>query len=62
MTIPTGSLKASTFRNEFGATSSNGRVSLGAYRVNQDVVNSINHIPGVIQVERFENNLSSYSS
>ena len=33
-----------------------------SYRVNQDVVNSINHIPGVIQVERFENKLSSYSS
>ena len=37
MTIPSGGLKASNFRNEFGATSSNGRVSLGAYRVNQDV-------------------------
>ena len=37
MTIPSGSLKASTFRNEFGATSSNGRVSLGAYRVNHDI-------------------------
>ncbi len=30
-----------------------------SYRVNQDVVNSINHIPGVLQVERFKTKVSS---
>ena len=25
-----------------------------SYRVNKEVINSINHIPGVIQVERFD--------
>ena len=29
-----------------------------SYRINQDVVNSINHIPGVVQVERFETKIS----
>ena len=62
MTIPAGSLKASTFRNEFGARSSNGRVSLGAYRVNQDV-GGIGEMPldpgipqsGTIKYSQFDN-------
>ena len=29
-----------------------------SYRVNKDVINSINHIPGVIQVERFDSLIS----
>jgi hypothetical protein len=40
MTTPTGTIKASDIRSEFGATSGDqntGRVSLGAYRVNQTV-------------------------
>ena len=32
-----------------------------SYRVNKDVVNSINHIPGVIQVERFDSLISENS-
>ena len=26
-----------------------------SYRITNDVINSINHIPGVLQVERFDN-------
>ena len=32
-----------------------------SYRVNKDVINSINHIPGVIQVERFDSLISENS-
>ena len=28
-----------------------------SYRINNDVINSINHIPGVLQVERFDNHI-----
>ena len=37
MTTPTGQISANDLRDEFGATSNNGQVSLGAYRVNQDI-------------------------
>ena len=26
-----------------------------SYRINKDVINSINHIPGVLKVEQFDN-------
>ena len=32
-------ISANDIRNEFGATSSNGQVALGSYRVNQDIGN-----------------------
>ena len=28
-----------------------------SYRITNDVINSINHIPGVLQVERFDNHI-----
>jgi hypothetical protein len=37
MTTPTGTIKASDIANEFGASGTNGKVSLGAYRVSQTV-------------------------
>ena len=39
MATPSGQISANDLRNEFGATSSNGQVSLGSYRVNQDIGN-----------------------
>ena len=32
-----------------------------SYRINNDVINSINHIPGVLKVERFDNLISENS-
>ena len=32
-----------------------------SYRINEDVINSINHIPGVLKVERFDNLISENS-
>ena len=37
MATPSGQISANDLRNEFGATSSNGQVALGSYRVNQDI-------------------------
>ena len=37
MTTPTGQISASDLRDEFGATNSNGQVSLGLYRVDKTV-------------------------